>query len=300
MHPAEFSILLHRALEGSLGRLLEFTAREDWRQDPKGLHDVRVASRRVRAVLELVDPSIYPKYNRHLRRLKALTDVLGASREHDVHLALLMAQQTTNMESSALAALEHAQELLDHARWRSQKRMARDLSRLSVAECEGLLRVPSLPDPFAPGDAPASARACLEPKLKAALEPLSRLAIQEDAQGMHAVRIQTKKTRYTLEILAPVIEGQVEPVLDRLRELQTILGEHHDLATLEGFLWRLHEGLTARNRILLAAGLLEILGRVAEARRIWFDRFRELAPQLALDDFLTTLWPPAASPECAP
>ena len=261
---------------------------------------MRVASRRVRAVLELVDPGIYPKYNRHLRRLKALTGALGASREHDVHLALLLAQQTTSMETSTLAALEHAQELLDHARWRSQKRMARDLSRLSVAECEGLLRVPNLPDPFAPGDAPASARACLEPKLRAALGPLSSLAIQEDATRMHAVRIQIKKTRYTLEILAPVIEGQVGPVLDHLRELQTILGEHHDLATLEGYLWSLHEGLTVRNRMVLAAGLLEILGRVAETRRIWFDRFCELAPRLTLEGFLTTLWPPAASPECAP
>lgn len=300
MHPAEFSVLLHRALEGRLGRLLELASREDWRENPEGLHEVRVASRRVRAVLELVDPGIYPKYNRHLRRLKALTGALGASREHDVHLALLAAQQTTPMETSTLAALEHAQELLDLSRRRAQKRMAHDLSRLSVAECEGLLRVPSLPDPFAPGDAPASARACLEPRLRAALEPLPRLVIQEDPTGMHAVRIQTKKTRYTLEILAPVIEGQVGPALDRLRELQTILGEHHDLATLEGYLWNLHEGIAARNRTLLAEGLLDVVGRVAETRRIWFDRFCELAPRLTLEGFLTTLWPPAASLEYAP
>jgi len=300
MHPAEFSILLHRALEARLGRLLELASREDWRLDPEGLHEVRVASRRARAVLELVDPAIYPKYNRHLRRLKALTGALGASREHDVHLALLAAQPTSSMETATLAALEHAQELLDHSRRRAQKHMARALARLNVAECAGLLRVPSLPDPFAPGDAPASARACLEPKLRAALEPISRLSLQEDAPGMHALRILVKKTRYSLEILAPVVEGQAEPVLDRLRELQTILGDHHDLATLEGFLWNLHEGLAARNRTLLAEGLLDVVGRVAEARRTGFDRFRELAPRLDLEGFLTTLWPSAPSPECAP
>ena len=300
MHPVEFSILLHRALEGRIARLLELAAREDWRLDPEHLHDVRVASRRVRAVLELVDPSIYPKFNRHRSRLKALTDALGASREHDVHLSLLAAQQINPMETSALAALEHAQELLDHSRRRAQKRMTRDLSRLSVAECEGLLRVPSLADPFAPGDVAASARACLEPRLRTALESLSRLSIQEDATEMHAVRIHIKKTRYTLEILEPVIEGQVGPVLDRLRELQTILGEHHDLATLEGFLWSLHGGLMSRNRSLLASGLLEIIGRVAETRRTWFDRFCELAPQLTLESFLTALWPPSTTSECAP
>ena len=30
------------------------------------------------------------------------------------------------------------------------------------------------------------------------------------------------------------------------------------------------------------------------------DRFRELAPRLDLEGFLTTLWPSAPSPECAP
>ncbi len=300
MHPAEFSILLHRALEGRLGRLLELTAREDWRLDPESLHEVRVASRRVRAVLELADPDIYPKYNHNLRQLKALTKALGATREHDVHLALLTAQQTTPMETSACAALEHALEWLDDSRQRARKRMVRDLARLNVGECGGLLRVPSLPNPFVPGDVPTSARACLEPRLRAALEPLSRLVIQEDIAEMHAARIQTKKTRYTLEILAPALEGRVDEVLDRLRELQVILGEHHDLATLEGYLWRLREGLSARNRPLLAMGLLDNLGRVAEMRRNRFDRFCKLAPRLTLDGLLAALWPTSHSPECAP
>lgn len=300
MHPAEFSILLHRALEGRIGRLLELTAREGWRVDPEHLHDVRVASRRVRAVLELVDPGIYPKYNRHLRQLKTLTRALGAPREHDVHLALLSAQQSTPMEPSDLAALEHAQELLEHARQRAQKHMNRVLARLSVSECEGLLRVPSLPDPFAPGDVTTSAQTCLEPRLRAALEPLPNLAAQEDPRGMHEARIQIKKTRYTLEILAPILGSPSQPMLDRLRELQTALGEHHDLATLEAFLWDLHQGLSGRNRTALAGGLLTIVGRVAEARRTWFDHFRNLAAQCSTEDCVAALWPALTSPEGAP
>lgn len=291
MHPAEFSILLHRALEGRIARLLELTAREDWRLDAEHLHDVRVASRRVRAVLELVDPDIYPKYNRHLRQLRNLTRALGAPREHDVHLTLLSAQQSTPMEPLDLAALEHAQELLERARRQTQKRMARILTRLCVSECEGLLRVPSLPDPFAPGDAATSARSCLEPRLRAALDPLPSLAAQEDPSGMHAARIQIKKTRYTLEILAPILGGPSLPMLDRLRELQTALGEHHDLATLEAFLWELHQGLSARNRMTLASGLLAIVGRIAEARRAWFDRFRDLAAQCSLEACVAEIWP---------
>lgn len=300
MHPAEFSILLHRALEGRIARLLELTTREDWRLDPDHLHDVRVASRRVRAVLELVDPGIYPKYNRHLRQLKTLTRALGAPREHDVHLALLSAQQSTPMDTSDLAALEHAQELLEHTRRRTQKHMARVLARLSVSECEGLLRVPSLPDPFAPGDVATSAQICLEPQLRAALDPLPSLTTQEDPSGMHATRIQIKKTRYTLEILAPILEGPSQPMLDRLRELQTALGEHHDLATLEAFLWELHQGLCARNRTALAGGLLAIVGRVAEARRTWFDRFRSLATQCSTEDCVAEIWPTLKPSEGTP
>jgi len=283
MHPAAFSVLLHRALEARIGRLMELTAVETWKQDPAGLHDVRVASRRVRAVMELVEPTTYPHFNRHLRRLKAVTRILGDPRELDVHLEILETLKAQTQDPLALAALEYTQETLDRPRRRARQRMERHLEKSSLEDCPRLLRVPSLGPllarTYAQGEGRDSAWACLEPRLAPTLELLSAAPVQEDATALHALRIRIKKLRYTLEILAPALEGESEPVLEHLRGLQTHLGAHHDLATLEAHLWSLHRGLAERHRDGLATGLIDLLGRVAERRRTAFETFCELVPR---------------------
>lgn len=53
--------------------------------DPEGVHDTRVATRRLRAVLEICAPC-FPKrpHRKLLREVKALADVLGERRDPDV------------------------------------------------------------------------------------------------------------------------------------------------------------------------------------------------------------------------
>jgi CHAD domain-containing protein len=116
---------------------------------------------------------------------------------------------------------------------------------------------------------------------------------------MHELRIRVKKNRYALEILSPGLAGETGPTLECLRELQTVLGEHHDLATLEARLWDLHGQLTERYRAVLATGLLDILGLVAEDRRARFDRFRQLVPTFASNAFAPILSPASPDPGSA-
>ncbi len=58
--------------------------------DPEALHDMRVAARRLRAVIQIFR-ICFPKkkYKKHDARLQALIRSLGAVREHDVFLASL-------------------------------------------------------------------------------------------------------------------------------------------------------------------------------------------------------------------
>lgn len=60
------------------------------RADAEAVHDVRVACRRLRAVLEIFEPCFEPKAHRQaLRAVKRLADSLGARRDLDVHRELL-------------------------------------------------------------------------------------------------------------------------------------------------------------------------------------------------------------------
>jgi CHAD domain-containing protein len=58
--------------------------------DIEGVHDMRVASRRLRAVLEIFAPA-FPRaeHKALLAEVKALADALGERRDPDVHIAAL-------------------------------------------------------------------------------------------------------------------------------------------------------------------------------------------------------------------
>lgn len=64
--------------------------------DPEALHDMRVAARRLRAVIQIFR-TCFPKkkYKKHDARLQALIRSLGAVREHDVFLASLTSYKET-------------------------------------------------------------------------------------------------------------------------------------------------------------------------------------------------------------
>ena len=282
MHTLELSLLLHRALEARVELLTGFLAVPGWQDDHEALHQVRVASRRVRSVLELVRPELYPEHKRLTRRLRRLTRALGLTRELDVHSLQLEALAGDLPGLATGAALDHALELLADQTRKARKGMARELARCSLKGLPDLLKVPSLPDPFLVGALGASAWERLEPLLDNALAPLPGLLEHEDAPAMHEARIRVKGLRYALEVLGGAMAAPPEARLAQLKALQTALGEHHDLATLEALLLDLHQGLCDRRRKSLAAGTLELLAYVGDARLNAFERFRTSARAVPL------------------
>jgi CHAD domain-containing protein len=275
-HPPELSLLLHRALEPRLGRLLELSGAAGWQDDPESLHQLRIASRRVRAVLDLVDPDLYPSFRKHARHLRRLTQALGLTRELDVHAAILGALKELQPDPLRSAAVEHLLEGLERKRRRARAAMSKGLEQRSLKDLDRLLEPPEFQEPLLLSDLPQSVWACLEPWIRVVEEALPPLLHQEDAANLHALRIRVKRLRYTLEILESAFPVPLEERLQQLKALQTALGLHHDHALLETLLWRNHAELASRQREVLAAGVLDLLGLVAEARRAYYEQFRVL------------------------
>ena len=73
-------------------------------RDIEGVHDMRVASRRLRAALELFE-DVFPgkRLRPMLREVKRLADALGEVRDRDVLLARLGKEQQTRSPSQRLA-----------------------------------------------------------------------------------------------------------------------------------------------------------------------------------------------------
>ena len=287
MYTLELSVLLHRALEARVAALQEKLEVPGWQDDPEGLHQVRVSSRRVRAVLDLVDPSLYPAYDRQTRKLRKLTRALGRPREMDVHDLLLSAfrPRIAHGPAGLEASLEHILECFAAGQRKARAEMLKELEGLSLKRLGQLLEVPSLANPFTAGDLGAGAWATLEPWLERAFAPMPGLVDQEDGTALHALRIDLKRLRYALEILTPAFALEPSGPLRLLKALQKALGDHHDLATLEDRLQPLLQALLERDRPALAEGTRAILALVAEGRQCAFEQFRVLALGTSLEAF---------------
>lgn len=277
MHPAELAILLHRALQVRLAKLQELLLVEGWAEDMEQLHQVRVTARRLGAVLDLVDSEAYPGHKSQRRALKSLVDILGLPREQDVHADHLQAYLGATTSPTQAAVLEYLLEGVDRSRAKARRTMQKELARLHLPDLQRLLEVPSLPEPFQRSSAQEAAWDCLQPRAEVALGALGLLSEREDATAMHQTRVRIKKLRYALEALEGAFTTPPEATLKDLRALQSVLGEHHDLAALEALLWEAEAGLKLRHRATLCAGVLEVLGDVAESRRAIFERFAGLA-----------------------
>jgi CHAD domain-containing protein len=95
-------------------------------EDIERVHDMRVATRRLRAVLEIYAPCFPRKaHKRVLRDVKALADALGARRDPDVQLEAL--------RTFAAAAGEADQEGLDVLAARMREDQARGNAELEAA-----------------------------------------------------------------------------------------------------------------------------------------------------------------------
>lgn len=77
-------------------------------EDVERVHDMRVATRRLRAALEVFEPCFPRKRHRKaLKRVKALADALGERRDADVEIAMLegLLGKAAEADRGALAGL---------------------------------------------------------------------------------------------------------------------------------------------------------------------------------------------------
>jgi CHAD domain-containing protein len=114
-------------------------------EDIERLHDMRVATRRLRAALEVFE-SCFPRkrHRKALKRVKALADALGERRDRDVSIEFLegLEAETPESDRAALAALierlrveqrQANEELAPYVKPKRLKKLRRRLRELTKA-----------------------------------------------------------------------------------------------------------------------------------------------------------------------
>jgi inorganic triphosphatase YgiF len=195
------------------------------------IHQMRVATRRLRAALRLFAPALPPGLREELRApLSALMRQLGTARDLDVLQAEIVDPVLRALpEEPRLSALASA---ITNRRYAARREVLAALA--TPAHGSLLLNTmsalhPTLPPP---GEAPLADFAAH--RLRRLARRVRRLALTvnaDDPPALHALRIAVKRLRYGLEFFATV-RG-----LSRLRHMQAnlaatqdVLGKLNDLA----------------------------------------------------------------------
>ncbi|MGF1640639.1 MAG: CHAD domain-containing protein [Rhodospirillales bacterium] len=258
----------------------------------EGVHQMRVATRRLRSCLTIYQHLLPPDEHRHLvGELKWLIGELGPARDWDVFLEEVLVPVMDGMPGErSLARLRlEAEAVRDdaygHAQAAIQSQRYFGLVLLLSAWARGHRW-----HEHASSDGPPQ---LLGPAIAFASEVIAErhrevLAAGEDfptlnAEQRHAVRIQIKKLRYALEFFSSLYSRRkYATYLAGLKKLQDALGTSNDVEVARTLLARVAKTLRGkeRARFTYAAGLVvgwhsHVAGdRERDVTRLWEDYCR--------------------------
>lgn len=232
----------------------------------KGVHDMRVAARRLRSALRDIEPFLDKGSIKEIKKeLKQISDALGAVRDRDVAIGAL--KKMSDEAEGDLVKLGIDEMMKEH-------RSARDAARADLEQVITAENIDGLQKRFAAAikdavknaaskklsfDDAAGQMVCAN--LQDMLDLAPKLYTPFKRKGLHNLRIAAKRLRYSIELFALSRADAVKPLAKTISRMQDHLGELHDCD-----LWieELGKRLTAEpdeNERAAAAWLLPIFVR---------------------------------------
>jgi CHAD domain-containing protein len=248
-----FPGLLLRALRRA-GRALAGALADARRGHPDGVHDARVACRRLRETLDVVAMA-GDGVGRLDRRLRRIARAMGPVRELDVARAVLDdAAIAQNWPPAVVARVEDA---CRRRRDRAQRSLLAKLDRIDDAAV--LRALDAVRASLASGAGGAGRTRALAQRVRAragdlvhAIDHAGTLYVPP---ALHQIRLAAKKLRYLLELPPPDAAWRPGRARGRLKRAQSALGTLGDLQLLQREVQRLaaRAGGSRRTRQALAA-----------------------------------------------
>ena len=202
-------------------------------EDPEELHDMRVATRRLRAALKLYSDFLPKRSERYERDLRWVAGALGEVRDLDVYLQGLCEESSRNGE-----VLEQVIALLRERRVEARRRMleALDSNRYErlLASFSGTLRRGRNPGPIDP--ILEAAPDLLRDRYKKVRKVANTLSEDSPPEHFHDLRKKGKRLRYALEPLQEIYGKSAQKMVKLLKKAQDDLGDHQDLIVACGLM----------------------------------------------------------------
>ncbi len=283
---ADIAGFLMRALEGRWHRLAAELARNRRRCTEPGIHDLRVATRRLLAVLDLADAvlpgEVSPRCRRALRRyLKSFSPL------RDCHVRILTLRGLTRRFTVGRPMLRQAMMLEKDL----VRNAGRAIVRFDIAAFEReissiALSLASLEETTARTSAAATVLAGAAARKYLRVAARGRKLTAGDTKTIHSLRVAFKEYRYVMEALLPVFPGVGKSHLKAMNAFQDRMGEIQDIEVLIGAVGK----FAVTRGGAFPASVLNLQRHLAQRRLALVGSFMKGA------DAVTQFWPHAASP----
>ena len=221
---------------------------------PESVHQLRIATRRLRALIDVFSPWLKPRWHRRLKdELRWLGHSMGPTRDADVLASDTLPTLRLEFPNVDWISVDaHLATLRSDARTQAAQALTSDRQRALYARlCDAFgIREDGSPDVRAakalrrasrtPGKRPRAlakhARNVLRERYIALFPDCRQLAML-DTEQLHALRVKIKKARYSAEALMPWMRKSVRtPYQDTLRAAQTLLGQINDAVVAQRIL----------------------------------------------------------------
>ena len=206
-------------------------------EDIEELHDMRVATRRMRSAFDIFGPAFTPKLvKRYQKGLRSLGRVLGQVRDMDVILekGLLYQRKLKEQDQAGMEPLMIAwKQTIDSERVKLIKHLQSEAYKDFKQDFNKFLQVPmGGKDTSNSGNEVISRVRDIVPILiysrYAAVNGYETILPTASINQLHALRIEFKKFRYTLEYFKEILNDSVTRTINEIKQYQDHLGELHD------------------------------------------------------------------------
>lgn len=273
--------VVHRALAASVVRLIEHDPVMRLDADPEGVHQARVATRRLRSDLRTFRSLVEPVWSTALRdELGWLAGILGTVRDGDVMLER-MRKRVSQLPPTNARGAARVVETLEAARDAAHVELLAALrGDRYIALLDRLVAAANTPALLLEADLPASSvlPGLVRRPWRSLAKRVKSLGERPTEEELHDIRIRTKRVRYAAEAVAPLVGRQARVFADRAARLQEVLGDLNDAVVAEDWLREWARGSRSVQGAF-AAGELAGLERAAaeRSRSRWQSAWKELS-----------------------
>jgi CHAD domain-containing protein len=259
------------------------------RGEVEPLHQMRVSSRRLRAAVEVFAGVLHgSRVNAYRRDLRWLGQVAGAVRDCDM-TAELIKHQSEAIGPLMAPALESIYAWLSSMREEARK----ELAKMTRSRRYRIL-AERLANPLTRWAVPAKAVVEYAPLMIGPLAKKVRKAgksIDADApaDAFHKLRKRIKRLRYAFEMLSAGGGPHHRHAIERLEEMQELLGQHHDAVALGEWLRQLaNQPETLPGTAMMAAGAMvqELAYREGKLKEACLKRWKQFRRDQVIDEAL--------------